>query len=110
MRARQLPPLPEEKLDNRYFLKKRWAAYKRKQMIELAKKIEQIEACQLEALKELREESEELYQAAIQPMNVLLPITIKGPTFTPPNTAYTPPAEYRSNENNFYSSCSAKMY
>lgn len=105
MRARQLPQVPEEKLDYRCSIEKRWSEYKRNQMVELEDKIEQIEACQIEALQELREVSEELYQAAIQPMDTLLPIAIKGPAFTPPNKAYTPPAEYRSTEIHFYFSC-----
>lgn len=49
---------------------------------------------QEKALDELRAESEELYQAAIQPDELLLPITIKGPAYTPPIKNYDVPAEY----------------
>lgn len=48
------------------------------------------------ALAQLRKESEELYQAAIQPDDNILPITIKGPVQTPPIKNYESPAEYRS--------------
>lgn len=48
------------------------------------------------ALTELRKESEELYQAAIQPDDSLLSNTLIGPVQTPPIKNYQSPAEYRS--------------
>lgn len=51
---------------------------------------------QKKALAELRNESEELYQAAIQPDDNLSPYTVKGPVHTPPIKNYDAPAEYRS--------------
>lgn len=60
---------------------------------------------QQKALNELRMESEELYQAAIQPDELLLPITIQGPSYTPPIPNYRTPAEYRS----FLSSSSSSI-
>lgn len=50
---------------------------------------------QRKALQELRLESEELYQEAIQPDMSLLPVTVKGPVTTPPIQNYdSPDGEY----------------
>lgn len=52
---------------------------------------------QQKALAELKLESEELYQAAIQPDPSLIPLTVKGPVITPPIENYVVPAKYRDN-------------
>lgn len=49
---------------------------------------------QEKALNELRLESEELYQAAIQLDNDLIPFKAEGPVVTPPIDKYVSPAEY----------------
>ncbi|KAK3923086.1 39S ribosomal protein L40, mitochondrial [Frankliniella fusca] len=51
----------------------------------------ELEYSQRLALDKLREESEELYQAAIQLDNSLINVSIKGPTITPPIKDYDSP-------------------
>lgn len=46
---------------------------------------------QKKALEELRKESEELYQEAIQPDLSLTPISVTGPVNTPPIKGYVSP-------------------
>lgn len=46
---------------------------------------------QREALEELKLESKELYQAALQPDPRLLPFIHDGPTYTPPMPTYEAP-------------------
>ncbi len=52
--------------------------------------IDRILCSQQKALKELRAESEELYQAAIQMDFGYIPYEIKGPNETPPIEGYEP--------------------
>lgn len=94
--ARARPPtrLSEEQKEYRALLQKDWARYQRQQHLELHRICLKIRQSQERALNELRAESEVLYQAAIQPDEILLPITIKGPTYTPPIKNYDVPAEY----------------
>lgn len=87
--------MSEEQQEYRALLQKDWARYQRLQHIELHRTCMQIQRSQQTALAELRKESEELYQAAIQPDEILLPITLKGPVDTPPIKNYETPAEYR---------------
>lgn len=95
MRARPSIKLSEEQKEYRALLQKDWARYQRQQHLELHRVCLRIRQSQEKALNELRAESEELYQAAIQPDEFLLPITIKGPAYTPPIKNYDVPAEYR---------------
>lgn len=46
---------------------------------------------QREALEELKLESEELYQAALKPDQLLFPLTREGPAYTPPKPKYEAP-------------------
>lgn len=95
-RARARPPiaLSDETKEYRALLHKDWARYKLEENRELHRICLQIVRSQQKALTELRLESEELYQAAIQPDELLLPITLKGPVHTPPIKNYETPAEY----------------
>lgn len=94
-RARPIQ-ITQEQAEHRALLHKDWARSKRMENIELHRICMQIFRSQQTALAELRKESEELYQAAIQPDENLLPITIKGPSHTPPIQNYHSPAEYFS--------------
>lgn len=98
-RARKRPPIQvsEEQQEYRALLHKEWARFKIQENRELHQICRNILQSQSKALAELRLESEELYQAAIQPDETLLPITIKGPVNTPPIKNYDSPAEYRFN-------------
>lgn len=95
VRARPPLKLSEEQKEYRALLQKDWARYQRQQHLELHRMCLRIQQSQEKALNELRAESEELYQAAIQVDEFLLPITIKGPAYTPPIKNYDVPAEYR---------------
>jgi large subunit ribosomal protein L40 len=55
-----------ETIEERALLYKEWARYKRKQNVNNMQMIDRLVFAQQKALDELRQESEELYQAAIQ--------------------------------------------
>lgn len=65
-RLRNLPPLTSDVLEERALLEKQWANYKREQHLSNIKMLDRIAFAQQQALDELRNESEELYQEAIQ--------------------------------------------
>lgn len=88
--------LTDEQVESRELLHKEWARYQRQQKSELYNICQRLIQSQDKALSELRCESEELYQAAIQPSDLIYPITVKGPVFTPPIQNYDSPAEYLS--------------
>lgn len=65
-RLRKLPPLSEEEAESRVLLRKEWTKYKSKQYMADVQTIDSILYSQQKALDELKAESEELYQEAIQ--------------------------------------------
>lgn len=92
---RVIPPLTAEVLEARALLEKDWARYKREQHLADIKMFDRINQAQQRALDELRQESEELYQEAIQLDVSLLPYSTKGPVRTPPIRTYeSPDGEY----------------
>ncbi|KAM7360358.1 mitochondrial ribosomal protein L40 [Cochliomyia hominivorax] len=94
-RARNLAPLSETEMEHRTHLNKQWARYKHEQKLQDFQIIDRLMQSQRKALQELRLESEELYQEAIQPDMSLLPVTVKGPVGTPPIKDYiSPDGEY----------------
>ncbi|XP_014293956.1 large ribosomal subunit protein mL40 [Halyomorpha halys] len=95
LRKRVLEPLSEETLVERVKLFKEWARYKhRRQLVDL-KMFERLLMSQQLALDELRNESEELYQAAIQIDQTLIPFRSRGPVETPPIENFdSPDGEY----------------
>lgn len=94
-RSRNLAPLSEAELEYRIQLNNKWARYKHQQKIQDFQIIDRLMQSQQKALQELRLESEELYQEAIQPDISILPITVKGPVATPPIEGYvSPDGEY----------------
>lgn len=90
-RVRSLPPLSFEETERRVLLMKKWSAYKQKQDRAEKQAIRSLVEAQQEALKELRLESEELYQAAIRRDEGLFPFEREGPNYTPPLPGYDPP-------------------
>ncbi|NWX97094.1 RM40 protein, partial [Nothoprocta ornata] len=90
-RVRSLPPLSSEEIERRVLLMKKWSLYKQKQDEAEKKAIQTLVASQQAALKELRLESEELYQAAIKRDEGLFPFERDGPNYTPPLPDYDPP-------------------
>lgn len=104
-RTRVSTKLSEDQLDYRCNLEKRWAQYKQQERQELNATCERLLSSQVKALEELRSVSEILYQAAIQPMDVMVPFTVKGPVYTAPIKNYFPPAKYRSAGHFFSQHC-----
>lgn len=84
-----------EILENRVFLEKKWATYKMKEKLADLQVIDRLLHAQEKALSELRFESEELYQEAIQPDIQLVPFHAVGPVSTPAIEKYeSPDGEY----------------
>ncbi|XP_054745701.1 39S ribosomal protein L40, mitochondrial [Anastrepha obliqua] len=90
-RERKLAPLSEEELEKRALQTKEWAKYKHQMKIHDFQIIDRLLQSQNRALEELRKESEELYQEAIQIDMTLVPVTVKGPVATPPIKNYVSP-------------------
>lgn len=65
-RIRDNPNLTSNGLENRILLQKQWAKYKLEQNLADLQMLDRIAYSQQHALDELRKESEELYQEAIQ--------------------------------------------
>lgn len=94
-RIREVPVLTPETLEERARLYKEWTRYKKKQTVNNMQMIDRLVFSQQKALDELRQESEELYQAAIQINPTQLPFTVCGPVQTPPIKGYdSPDGEY----------------
>ncbi|XP_046838065.1 39S ribosomal protein L40, mitochondrial isoform X1 [Vespa crabro] len=94
-RKRIFPPLSEEEEDKRVLLQKEWTRYKSKQHKNDIQIIEELILSQNRALKELKAESEELYNEAIQIDLTFLPYLKQGPCHTPPIQNYdSPDGEY----------------
>lgn len=68
-RLRKLPPISEEEEDSRILLQKDWTKYKARQHLATVQEIDSILYSQQRALDELKAESEDLYQEAIQVIN-----------------------------------------
>ncbi|CAH1108669.1 unnamed protein product [Psylliodes chrysocephalus] len=90
-RQRNLPGISEEILENRALLEKKWCRYKREQHLVDMQMLDRIQFAQQKALDELRKESEQLYQEAIQPDLMMMPYKIEGPVETPPIENYQSP-------------------
>ncbi|XP_026283938.1 39S ribosomal protein L40, mitochondrial [Frankliniella occidentalis] len=87
-------PIEEEQ---RALLLKKWSHHCFKENLASMKLLDQLEYSQRMALDKLREESEELYQAALQVDDSLINISIKGPTVTPPIKDYdSPDGDYQN--------------
>ncbi|KAG8230971.1 hypothetical protein J437_LFUL003929 [Ladona fulva] len=95
LRTRNLSPISPEEEERRALLFKAWARYKREQRLEEIQMIDRVIFCQQKAMDELRKESEDLYQKAIQLDTELIPFEATGPMRTPPIKAYEgPDGEY----------------
>ncbi|XP_034238812.1 39S ribosomal protein L40, mitochondrial [Thrips palmi] len=90
-RQRPETKLTPEEDERRALLMKQWSRHRALEHKADVRMIERIQYSQQLALDKLREESEELYQAAIKIDAALVPVTIKGPTVTPPLREYDSP-------------------
>lgn len=95
--ARQRPTInhSKDKLEERIVTAKMWAKHKHDEHYFNLQVINDLEYSQQRALNELRDVSEELYQAAIQIDESFLPYQFTGPVETPPIENYqSPDGEY----------------
>ncbi|XP_036613457.1 39S ribosomal protein L40, mitochondrial [Trichosurus vulpecula] len=90
-RQRPEQQLPLEDSERRTFLMKRWALYKQQEHEAEREKISSMLEAQQEALRELRLESEQLYEAAARRDKSLFPFDKEGPTYTPATPGYQAP-------------------
>lgn len=82
-------------LENRIIVNKLWAKYKNDEHLFNLQVLIDLEYSQQRALNELREVSEDLYQAAIAIDESFLPYQLTGPVETPPIKDYqSPDGEY----------------
>ncbi|XP_041355103.1 39S ribosomal protein L40, mitochondrial-like [Gigantopelta aegis] len=91
LRKRETSALLFEEGEARIALHKSWCNYKLKQHIHELTIIKLATEDQQRALTELRNESEDLYQQAIQMDEGLIPVVLHGPVHTPPIGDYEPP-------------------
>lgn len=88
MRMRKIAPITEVEQERRALLSKQWASYRLQENLKDFKALDNVVQAQTKALQELRFESEELYQQAIQPDIDMIPFIAKGPVSTPPIKDY----------------------
>lgn len=94
-RSRHLPLISAEEEEKRALLFKEWTKYKREQRLQDIQMIDRVVFSQQKALDELRKESEDLYQEAIQLDLNLIPFEVNGPVRTAPIKNYeSPDGEY----------------
>lgn len=68
-RLRKLPPISKEEEESRILIQKEWNRYKTQQHMATVQALDSILYSQQRALDELKAESEDLYQEAIQVIN-----------------------------------------
>ncbi|XP_077998632.1 large ribosomal subunit protein mL40-like [Glandiceps talaboti] len=83
-RKRHVPKITFEESERRALLQKEWSHYRFQQHLSKTEVLERALKAQQKALDELNDESEELYDLAIQIDNTLIPFQCKGPVSTPP--------------------------
>lgn len=90
-----MAPISEETKEYRAIMEKKWSLYMHNEKVATFQKIDRVIQAQTKALDELRLESEELYEAAIQPDATLLPFKARTIYHTPPIENYeSPDGEY----------------
>lgn len=90
-----MPALSTEIKEQRALLIKEWSKYRNEQKVADVQLMDQLFQAQTKALTELRAESEDLYQEAIQPDFSFIPFYAKAPVVTPPIEKYeSPDGEY----------------
>merc|ERR1711973_8205 len=90
-RIRAAAQLTEEEIDERALLTKEWARHQMQCHREDLKLIAEKIRCRNQALKELKRESQYLYDEAMKVDKLIFPLTLNGPLETPPQEGYEPP-------------------
>ncbi|CAN7980509.1 unnamed protein product [Ixodes pacificus] len=91
LRHRTLPVLDHETCQLREAMQRAWTVYCKRMHENEASMVERVVAAQQKALDMLQEESPELYQAAVQVDEGLLPFKLKAVVSTPPLKNYEVP-------------------
>lgn len=91
IRSRNLPAISAEEVERRVLLNKKWAIFKHKESLNDFKLLDKLVNAQNKALEELKFESEELYQEAIQVDQNLINFKAIGPVHSPPIKNYESP-------------------
>ncbi|KAK8768977.1 hypothetical protein V5799_014557 [Amblyomma americanum] len=91
LRHRALPVLDHETCQLREAMQRAWSVYCMRKHMNEAFMLERVVASQQKALEMLKDASEELYNAAIQVDNGLLPAQFKAIVSTPPIENYEAP-------------------
>lgn len=87
--------LTEATIEYRALLEKKWCRHMHNEKMRTFENIDRLVQAQAKALDELRLESEDLYQAAIQPDTTMLPFKAQMVVATPPKSNYdSPDGEY----------------
>jgi len=87
-RKRDVSPLNFDESERRALLHKDWSRYRTRQFVHEMGVVRRAVELQSRALLELRQESEQLYQQAIQLDEKLIPFEFRGPLETPPIKGY----------------------
>ncbi|XP_058066977.1 large ribosomal subunit protein mL40 [Anopheles bellator] len=90
-RKRDNPKTTPQVVESRALLEKQWSKYKMEEKLNDYQLYDRLVAAQTKALNELKLESEELYQKAIQVDQELVPYRASGPVSTPPIKDYEQP-------------------
>ncbi|KAK6173683.1 hypothetical protein SNE40_017091 [Patella caerulea] len=90
LRKRERTVLSFDEMENRVLLYKDWTRYKAQQRRLDCITLRRLQNSQTKALDELRKESEDLYQKAIQIDEGMLALNITGPLSTPPIKSFEP--------------------
>jgi len=90
-RKRDVATVSFDESEQRALLHKNWTRYKTQQFVNEWRTVERVVRSQSSALLELRQESEQLYQQAIEIDEKLIPFEARGPLETPPIKGYLAP-------------------
>ncbi|XP_070548419.1 large ribosomal subunit protein mL40-like isoform X2 [Ptychodera flava] len=94
-RQRTQPTMAFEESERRALLQKEWSRYKYQQHLKESQMVNRVLSAQQYALEQLKKESEELYEMAVECDDSLLPLEFHGPVETPALTDYdSPEGEY----------------
>lgn len=91
IRTRPAVKLTEEEMEMRSDLEKEWSRYKYEQHLFEERMIQRLIDVQDRALIELKKESVELFQEAVQMDPSFIPFKVNGPVNTPPIENYKAP-------------------
>lgn len=90
-RVRTTQALTEAEVEKRILLQKEWSRYQMQQHLKELRVVRDRLKCRSNALRELRKESEFLYNEALKVDKINFPLILKGPMETPPIADYQPP-------------------